>query len=146
VATDRSPAAAALARENVARVAAPVPVEVREGSFLTPLGDERFRVVVANPPYLTEAEWADLDPSVRMFEPREALVSGADGLDATRTLLAEAGRVLEPGGLLAVEIDERRAAAVRDFAMQCGWDSVRIESDLFGRSRYALMTSPWRAS
>jgi release factor glutamine methyltransferase len=139
VAVERSPAAAALARENVARVRSRVPVEVREGDLLEPLGAERFRVIVANPPYLTTGEYDALDRAVRDFEPREALVSGLDGLDATRVILARAQSHLEPGGFLVLEIDERRADAVRDLAAAAGWGRVLTRDDLFGRARYALV-------
>lgn len=139
VAVERSPGAAALARENVAAIDPAVPVDVREGDLLGPLGSERFRVVVANPPYLTETEYEALDPSVRLFEPREALVSGRDGLDATRRLLAGARARLEAGGLLALEIDERRADAIPALAEAHGWGRVTIRDDLFGRARYALI-------
>ena len=141
VAVERSSDAAALARENVELVRPAVLVEVREGDLLEPLGEERFRAIVANPPYLTADEYEALDPSVRGFEPREALVSGADGLDATRALLAGAGARLEPGGLLALEIDERRADAVRALARATGWGRTSIREDLFGRPRYALVFS-----
>src|SRR5437762_13983337 len=89
IAVEQSPEAAALARENVARISPVTPVEIRIGNLLAPLVDkgERYRVIVANPPYLTEAEYLALDPSVRAFEPREALVSGIDGLVDTRELL-----------------------------------------------------------
>lgn len=141
VAVERSPAAAALARENVERVAPKTPVEIREGNLLAPLVDsgERgsFRVIVANPPYLTESEFAELDPSVREFEPREALVSGASGLDATRGIFAGAGSLLEQGGLLALEIDERRSDAVRALGRDYGWN-VALHKDVFGCARYAL--------
>ncbi len=138
IATDSSVEAAALARENVAWVRPGVPVEVRVGDLLTPLAAERCRVIVANPPYLTEREWAALDPAVREFEPQAALASGPDGLAVTRALLSEARAVLEPGGLLALEIDERRPAAVRALAHDAGWSHVNIHQDLFGRPRYAL--------
>jgi release factor glutamine methyltransferase len=146
VATEPSPLAAALARENVLRCGVPVPVDVRDGDLLEPLGHDRYRAIVSNPPYLTDDEWTALDSSVRAFEPRLALVSGADGLAATRALIAGADRVLAPGGLLALEIDERRAAAVRELANAYGWVRIRIERDLFGRPRYALMNSRGRTS
>jgi release factor glutamine methyltransferase len=95
-------------------------------------------VIVANPPYVTEEEWAALDPAVREFEPKLALTSGPDGLVATRALLGEARAVLEPGGLLALEIDERRSAAVRALAHDAGWSHVHFHRDLFGQPRYAL--------
>jgi release factor glutamine methyltransferase len=138
IAVERDPAAAALARENVARVAPPTSVEVREGDWLEPLGDGRYRVIVANPPYLTEAEWAALDPAVRDHEPRAALASGPDGLDATRAILAGAAGRLTADGALALEIDERRAEAVRDLSGAMGWRRVAIHDDLFGRPRYAV--------
>jgi release factor glutamine methyltransferase len=138
VAVDRDARAAALARENVGHVRPPVPVEVREGDLLGPLGAERFRAIVANLPYLTEAELEALDPGVRDFEPRAALDGGADGLAPTRRLLAQARAALLPGGVLALEIDERRAAAVATIARGFGWADVSIHEDLFGRPRYAL--------
>ena len=141
IAVERSREAAQLARENVARIRPATPVEVREGDLLVPLRGvgERYRVIVANPPYLTTAEYDALDPSVRLFEPRAALESGADGLDATRALLAGAAALLQPGGLLALEIDERRADAVGALAGAGAWDRVVIHEDLFGRPRYALV-------
>ena len=139
VAVERSAGAAALARENVARAAPSVPVLVRQGDWLEPLAGERFRVIVANPPYLTVSEYAALDPGVRDFEPREALVSGIDGLDATRRILAGAAPLLEPGGALILEIDMRRADWIQDLASEHRWARVEIHEDLFGRPRYALV-------
>ncbi len=138
IAVERSAAAAALARENVALVRPRVPVDIREGDLLAPLAGVRCRTIVANPPYLTAAEYAALDPAVRDFEPREALVSGVDGLDATRALLAGAAACMVPQGLLAVEIDERRAEPVRALALGYGWDRVAVHEDLFGRPRFLL--------
>src|SRR5919197_6713220 len=111
IAVERSSAAAALARENVERVAPRTAVEIREGNLLAPLVDkgEKFRAIVSNPPYVTWAEYAELDTSVREFEPREALVGGTSGLDATRELFAGAARLLVRGGVLALAIDDRRA-------------------------------------
>ena len=138
IAVERSAAAAALARENVALVRPRVPVDIREGDLLAPLAGVRCRTIVANPPYLTAAEYAALDPAVRDFEPREALVSGVDGLDATRALLAGAAACMVPQGLLAVEIDERRAEPVRALALGYSWDRVAVHEDLFGRPRFLL--------
>ena len=136
IAVERSQAAAALARENVALVRPPVGVEVRIGDMLAPLAGQRCRAIVSNPPYLTEAEYAALDPAVRRFEPREALVSGSDGLAATEALLAGARPLLGPGGVMVVEVDDRRALAVRDLARRHGWTAVTVRDDLFGRRRY----------
>jgi release factor glutamine methyltransferase len=128
----------ALARENVAEAQPPTPVVVIEGEWLEPLAGERCSVIVANPPYLSESEYLELDSSVQSCEPRAALVSGADGLDATRVLLHQAGALLAPGGALVLEIDERRHEAVRSLAAQAGWARTLIHDDLFGRPRYAV--------
>ena len=138
IAVERSADAAALARDNVTLVRPPVPVEVREGDLLAPLAGQRYRAIVSNPPYLTEAEHGELDPAVRLFEPREALVSGVDGLTATRALLAGARALLAPGGFVALEIDERRADAVRALALRHDWSRVAVYDDLFGRPRFLL--------
>lgn len=143
IAVERSTAAAALARENVALVRPRTPVEIRDGDLLAPLAGARFRVIVSNPPYLTADEYGALDESVKAFEPREALVSGDDGLDATRTLFAGAAALLEPDGLLALEIDERRGDAVHALAHAAGWMRIEIHDDIFGRPRY-LVAHPGR--
>lgn len=138
VATDNSPEAAELARENVALVQPATPVAVRVGDLLAPLAGQRFRVIVSNPPYLTAAEYDALAPAVKQFEPAQALVSGADGMAATRALFAGAAPLLEPGGMLVLEIDERRAERVHALAHEYGWRRIGIHHDLFGRPRYAL--------
>lgn len=137
IAVEQDPETAALARENVQLVQPPVPVEVRVGDLLEPVAGLRFGLIVSNPPYLTEIEYAALDPSVRDYEPRNALVSGVDGLNATRALVAGARRALEPRGVLAFEIDERRADIVRELARAAGF-AATIHEDLFGKPRYAL--------
>ncbi len=146
IAVEHSADAAALARENVELVRPRTPVEVREGHLLQPLkdaggreGDARYRAIVSNPPYLTEEDYEALGPSVKLFEPRQALVSGQDGLEATRALLAGAASLLERGGVLALEIDERRADLVRAIAHEHGWARIAIHNDLFGRPRFALV-------
>ena len=138
IAVERSPGAAALARLNLALVRPRTPVEIREGDLLAPLAGSRFRAIVSNPPYLTEDEYDALDESVKAFEPREALVSGPDGLNATRALLAGAAALLEPDGVLALEIDERRGDAVRALAHAHGWTRIETHDDIFGRPRYVV--------
>jgi release factor glutamine methyltransferase len=145
VAADASTEVLALARENLRRVAPPVPVEFREGDLLEAVAGEAFEVIVANPPYVTAEEFEGLDIGVRRFEPRDALVSGEGGLEHTRRLLEQAAPHLRADGLLAVEIDCSRAQEAESLARSAGWHSVRVEQDLFGRDRYLLAsreTSP----
>jgi release factor glutamine methyltransferase len=108
------------------------------GDWLRPLAGATLDAIVSNPPYLTEAEYTELDPAVRTWEPASALVSGADGLSATRVLLQSAQAALRPGGWIALELDCRRAEASAALAVATGWQSVTVEHDLFGRARYLL--------
>jgi release factor glutamine methyltransferase len=140
IATDISEAAVVVAARNAALVAPRTPVEFRVGDLLWAIGPDQVDVVVSNPPYVTAGEWTGLDPGVRDHEPRVALVAGADGLTHTRSLLRHARSRLREGGLLALEVDCRRAAQALASARACGWPSARIEPDLFGRARYLLAT------
>ena len=82
-ASDSSAAAVAVARDNAARLGLPLTVTEARG---LPAGE--FDLVLANLPYVREDEWAGLEPEITRFEPPEALVSGSDGLDAIRELVA----------------------------------------------------------
>jgi release factor glutamine methyltransferase len=134
---DNSAAAVALARENVALIQPRVPVDVVLGDLVEPLRGRRWHLIVSNPPYLSTSEYALLDPIVRDYEPMDALVSGADGLETTRRILSGARDLVEPDGVLALEIDERRAGAVQALGAAAGW-SIVIREDLFGKPRYAF--------
>jgi release factor glutamine methyltransferase len=138
VATDVSQEALAVARLNAARVRPERLPEFRLGAFFAPVGGEQFDVIVSNPPYIAAGEYAELDPSVRDFEPRLALESGADGLAHTRAILDAAPDHLEPGGLVALELDSRRAEPAAAIARARGFRDVRVERDVFDRPRFLL--------
>jgi release factor glutamine methyltransferase len=122
-ASDRSPPAAAVASENARRLGLPVPVA--EGAGL-PEPPRPLDLVVANLPYVREDEWAGLEPEIREYEPREALVAGADGLDEIRALVAAA----PAGQLLALEHAPGQAEVVRALL-----DGAETRRDLAGRER-----------
>lgn len=136
LATDRSAPALALAAENAREVGARVSLTCCD--LCTPLEEGSFDALVANPPYLTEGEYAELDPSVRTWEPAAALVSGPDGLGTTARLLDAGRAVLRPGGWLALEVDCMRAGEVAHRACALGWSDVAVHADLFGRERFVL--------
>jgi release factor glutamine methyltransferase len=138
VAIDRSRDALALAGLNREAVVGGEAVEFVLGDLCAPLGQGMFDALIANPPYLSTAEYAKLDSSVRDWEPALALVSGADGLEATSRLLDEGRAVLRPGGWLALEVDCFRAQVAANRACGLGWQDVAIHMDLFGRERYLL--------
>ena len=136
VAVDRSAAALALAKLNCESTG--LRPRLVQGDMCQPLRERAFDALVSNPPYLTEAEYRDLDPSVGEWEPELALISGTDGMSATRRLLDEGRDVLCPGGWLALEVDCTRAAATAAEAGALGWQDVSVHVDLFGRERYLL--------
>jgi release factor glutamine methyltransferase len=79
-------------------------IELRQGSILTTLtSDERYDLIVSNPPYVRQTEWEALSPEVRDFEPKISLVAGPDGLLVLRDLIDHAPEYLRPGGWLIVE-------------------------------------------
>lgn len=127
-ASDRSRDALAVAALNVGRHAPGV--RLVAGDLLASFADATFDLVVSNPPYCTEGELAGLEPEVRDFEPRLALVAGADGLDVLRALVADGARVLAAGGWMLVEVGAGQAAVVRDlFAADGRYTSIVIERD-----------------
>jgi len=136
LAVDISADALALARQNAARHGVNGRLRFVEADFARlPAEDGSFALVVANPPYVSEPEYTELSPEVADFEPRGALVSGPDGLDAVRCLLPEALRVLAPGGLLLMEIGFGQGAAASDLARAAGFDAVGVLRDLAGHAR-----------
>jgi len=122
--SDASAGAVDVARSNAARLGLDVPVSVCEW---LPAGD--YDLVVANLPYVREDEWDGLEPEIRLFEPREALVAGADGLEAIRSLVAAA----PAGTLLALEHAPAQARAVRGML-----GDARTVRDLGGRERVTV--------
>ncbi|MGO4572215.1 peptide chain release factor N(5)-glutamine methyltransferase [Microvirga sp. 2TAF3] len=95
----------------------------------------RFDLVVSNPPYIASPVIATLDAEVRDHDPLLALDGGADGLDAYRIILSEAGRLLGPGGLMVLEIGYDQADALRRLAADHTLEVLRLAHDLSGNPR-----------
>ena len=141
IATDLSLDALAVANANAARYAGASgsTIDIRHGSLLGPVGERGLRAVVSNPPYIAFAEAAALPSSVRDWEPPVALYSAHDGMAATARLVRDAAERLAPLGVLALEVDERRAAAVAALAAAHGaYADVRVLQDLTGRERFVV--------
>jgi release factor glutamine methyltransferase len=134
--TDLSGDALAVAARNAQRTG--LPVGLVRGDLTAPLATGSLDVLVANPPYIAPREYVALDASVLDWEPRLALESGDEGLEATQRLLDDGRRVVVPGGWIALELDASRATATASVASACGWRHVMIHHDLFGRERYLL--------
>jgi release factor glutamine methyltransferase len=132
-----------VARANGAAYArtARAPIEFVHGSLLAPVAGVQADVVVSNPPYIASREASELPASVRDWEPSVALYSGAEGMAATARLVREAVDVLGSGGLLAMEVDSRRASLAAELvARERCFGDVRIELDLTGRERFVIAT------
>jgi len=131
-ATDISAAALAVARTNAKRLGARVAFLACD--LASAIADRSLDLLVSNPPYIPTTEEPGLPREVREFEPRIALFAGPEGLDVYRKLVAEAPRVLRPGGWIVFELGYRQVDAV--CAMLDGrWKDMLVVSDLAGLPR-----------
>ena len=140
LATDTSAAALDVARGNAQRLGLGN-VEFAPGDWCAALGARRFDVIVSNPPYIAQND-AHLQRGDLRFEPRMALASGADGLDAIRTIVRDAPDRLNTGGWLLLEHGFDQGAAVRALLQQSGFVEVFTERDLEGRERVSGAVRP----
>ena len=135
-ATEPSAGARAWALRNLARTG--LRVTLLPGEMLDPLHPAlggAVDVIVSNPPYVAEDDWASLPPEVREHEPREAVVGGSDGLDVLVRLLEETPRWLAVGGWFVVELDSSQAEKVAKLLRTIGYSDVVVTADLAGRQR-----------
>ena len=139
-ATDRSLAALRIAEHNATRHGVKDRVRFLVGDLLEPLRAHRLEgkvaAVVSNPPYIADRELLELQPEVRMFEPRVALAGGGDGLEFHRRLLSDAGEFLAPGGLLVFEVGQGKAGPLSEIAVaQGGYARAGLVRDAAGLDR-----------
>ncbi len=136
VGVDVSRRAMSYAAANARRLGFEARVKLREGDWAKGIA-ETFDLILCNPPYVPEG--AELGAGVREFEPEEALFAGDEGLDAYRALAPELPRLLNAGGLAAVEIGHDQAAAVTALLARDGLQA-KVAQDLAGRDRALLLT------
>ena len=138
---DLSPAAAAVARANVASLGFSDRAEIRVGDWAAGL-DGRFDLIVANPPYVRSGDIASLEREARIYDPRLALDGGPDGLDAYRALAPEIARLLAGDGWFFVEVGYDQAAAVTAIAGAAGLSDLATCRDLAGIERVVAGRPP----
>jgi len=140
VATDVEEAALGVAERNRDAEGLGERVEFRRGSLFEPIrADERFDVIVSNPPYVPEVDEATLEPEVLEWEPRSALFAGADGLDVLDRIARDARSRLTTGGLLALEVGSGQAGAVAVLIETVGgFSDVRVLRDYSRRERFVF--------
>lgn len=131
-AIERDPDTLALARRNGIRLQ--LGVDWRQGDWLQPLAGERMDLIVANPPYIAEGD-SHLDQGDLRFEPRHALASGADGLDALRIIIRDAPRHLRRNGWLLLEHGYDQQAPVQELMRRQGFQDISTHKDLGGQPR-----------
>jgi release factor glutamine methyltransferase len=147
-ATDCSPAALEVARDNAALLGVAQRIRFAEGDLFAPLAspgaDYRFDFILCNPPYVGAAEMPALQREVRDHEPLVALSPGDDPLAVQRRLAEGAARHLHPGGYLLVEIGWSQEEAVRSlYAGRRDIEIVEVKQDLAGIPRLVVARPSW---
>ncbi len=147
-AVDLSDDALCVARGNAERHGVGERIVFLRGNLLTPLreaGVTALDAIVANLPYITDAQMAELMPEVGVYEPALALRGGEDGLALINRLITDCPLVLRPGGLLALEVGDGQASAVQAKLAADGWRDIRGIKDYGGIARDVLAILPGRA-
>ena len=133
-ATDVNPQAIDVARRNAAREGLDR-IRFETGDWYEALEEpEQFHLVVSNPPYVSESEIEQAGPELR-FEPRAALVAGADGLEDIQRVVADAPNYLLPGGWLILEHGTSQGESVRQLLTVAGFNVIMTSRDLAGHER-----------
>jgi len=137
VASDVSPDALDVARDNAQQLGVAERITLVQGEWAAPLQPQApYDMLLSNPPYVRVDEVDELAADVRNYEPRGALTAGDDGMDAYRVLLRDAPALLAPQAYVALEVDPRRAQAVEALVGET-WPraAVRRIRDLTDRDR-----------
>lgn len=134
-AVDISEDALAIAKENARQLGAPI--SFLHGDLLQPLAGRKLDIVVSNPPYISEEEYATLDPLVRDHEPIQALVGGEDGYELYRRLAEGLPNLISSPGLIGFEVGEKQARTVATMLEASFGEDIQVEvvKDISGKER-----------
>ena len=141
-AVDISAAALDVARRNAVRTGFADRIRFLQSDLLEAVADERFDIVVSNPPYVPETDRESLSVEVRDYEPAQSLFAGADGLDGLRRLIPAAFAALLSGGFVALEIGYGQQAAVNALLAGAGFREIEFTADLQSIPRVASARRP----
>lgn len=114
-------------------------VEIVHGDMLAPFAGHRADLIFCNPPYVSVNEYFNLDPSVKNFEPRMALVGGEDGLTFYRELEKTLPLHLNPGARVYFEIGAGQGTALLECFSAKHWHDARVEKDWAGHDRFFFL-------
>ncbi len=140
-ATDLSPAALSVARQNAQNLEMEARIEFLEGDLFGPVSERCFDLVVSNPPYLARQDQLDLPPELG-HEPEVALFGGEDGYSVLKPLSEQVFHRIKPGGWFLVEMDPGQVKTVSGWLLEQGMDSVEPLKDLAGRERVVACRRP----
>jgi release factor glutamine methyltransferase len=134
--SDISGDALELAKKNAVRNG--VEVQLMKGDLLQPFEGQKTDFVVCNPPYVTDDEYRQLDPSVKDYEPKLALVSGATGLEIYQRLAAELPRFMNTQARVWLEIGTGQGEAIK--RIFSAWPQVAVKQDWAGHDRFVILS------
>ena len=137
-ATDLSPQALSIARENAAKNHVSERIEFIQGDLLAPLSGQSFTIIASNPPYIPNSDLESLSVEVREYEPHSALFAGEDGLTVYRRLIPDAYHLLLPGGWLVLEIGFGQQQSIQALLEENRYTEIRFIADYQGIPRVAV--------
>jgi release factor glutamine methyltransferase len=137
--SDISAEALAVARANA--VDNLVDVELLQGDLLKPFQGRQADIIVCNPPYISEKDYPALDREVRDWEPRQALVGGAGGLEFYQRLALELPPYLQPGGKIYLEIGTKMGEQIKSLFDGPIWKSKHLMQDWSSHDRYLIIST-----
>ncbi|WP_279223290.1 peptide chain release factor N(5)-glutamine methyltransferase [Megamonas hypermegale] len=135
---DISSKAIEVAKENAVNLQVNDRCEFFVGDLFAPLNDNKFDLIVSNPPYIPQKDIATLEDDVKEYEPVSALTDGGDGLSYYRRLLSEGKAYIKENGFIALEIGIYQSEDVKQIAMDNGWKNIKIIKDYAGIDRVVL--------
>jgi release factor glutamine methyltransferase len=135
VGLDVSPAALKVARRNANRLGTGDRLQLFESDIFSNCPDERFEMIVSNPPYVPSSDIDGLQPEVRDFEPHLALTDGRDGLSIISTIVKQSPHFLKSGGFLLMEMGFNQSSLVVDMFEADLWEPPELFPDLQGIPR-----------
>ena len=141
VAVDRSAQALHLARRNAVALGLEPRLHLAAADWASALNGP-FDIVVANPPYVAAADWPELAPEIRLFEPQAALLGGGDGLSAYRGIIPDLPRILAASGRAYLECGHGQSDQIRELLRAHGFAAITVKADLGGRARCISASLP----
>ncbi len=138
IALEKSPKALYVLKKNIRRHNIRNLVFPTKGDLFPITSEGRFDLVISNPPYLAEDEWDSLPPNVKNYDPREALVAGATGLELIEEIITRAPGFLAPGGCVLLEIGYTQKPALEKILKRNLYSDIRFVNDYSGIPRVAV--------